>query len=125
MFLAWHEEPASFVIAAKAILFDFIVETSDISNCGFIFTTSKNYEEIKKILNLKKKFPHLLIDITENLHMRKIYGFFPDVQIKSLKEINIEKLDIKLDDVLDKMIKTGKESLDKDEQIFLENYGKQ
>jgi len=67
-------------------------KTEKVNNYGILFTTTLDWKEVNKRLDMKKDETYMLIELTGNITSETIAGFFPDTDIDELKSLNLENL---------------------------------
>jgi hypothetical protein len=101
------------------------LDPDDVEYLGFtnndnIFVRLPNYKVDKITVVLSKYFEFIKIDVSDKVISGEIQKLYPEVKAISPKLFNDFRLDnTSVDDILDKIIESGVDSLDKIDKIIL------
>lgn len=114
----------SYVNVLKAQLYDHVNGIYPIGRFGFIISSYLEHDQLMDHLKMKRGVPYIFVDVTESIVNGGIKGFFPECNIEIMREITKISLSLSLDAILDKISRSGTESLTKEEHVFLEAHKK-
>ena len=115
LIITWNKKDfrtkASYINVIKAQLYELTKKFYPLGNLGFVFNSPLTYGEIESILKMRREVPYMLIEITDNILDGKIKGFIPETEIENLREITKKTLSLNMNKILDKINKTGIDSI--------------
>lgn len=85
------QKSEGFIAVTKAMLYDEVaIEMESIGDHAVVFTTTKNFSEVKEKLK-KSKVPYMLIDLSISYDLESIASNFADSDIQVIKNISSGK----------------------------------